>query len=231
MKKLVLINLIFCLITSFCQAQELTDCLKELNKESKVTLSKTKFERVIELSGNRKVYEFSIKSDRRCMDCFNGRIYYDENCKQVARFLMGRGVDKFVAEGYTAGDFGMPKLPNKNANQENIENVLFYISKNEAKELKGFEYDDQIEISTNEGLKHFRKGKLINTYKIIPRKFSSTEMNLPRIYYLPSFQLYFKVVERKFYITKTKFQDDVSTNKIDDNDWVKAFHLIKQKLK
>ncbi|MFC4163518.1 hypothetical protein ACFOWU_07640 [Epilithonimonas zeae] len=231
MKKLRIINLIFCLFANFYQTQELTDCLKELEKENVGSLSKIKFERMIELSGNRKVYEFSIKSDRRCMDCYNGRIFYDSQCKQVARFGIGRRVDKFVAEGYTVGDFGIVPRPTKNANQENIENVLFYISKNEAKELKGFEYDDQIEISTKEGLKHFRKGKLINTYKIIPRKFSSTEINLPRIYYLPSFQLYFKVVERQFYITKTKFQDDVSSNKIDDNDWVKAFHLIKQKLK
>ncbi|MCD9854462.1 hypothetical protein LUD75_07080 [Epilithonimonas sp. JDS] len=229
MKKLILINLIFFLIANFYQAQELPDCLKEIEKENVGSLSKIKFERVIALSGNRTVYEFSIKSDRRCMDCYNGRIFYDGHCKQVARFGIGRGVDKFVADGYTAGDFGMPKQPNRKL--ENIENTLFYISKNEAKELKGFEYDDQIEISPEEGLKHFRKGKLINTYKIIPRKFSSTEMNAPRIYYLPSLQLYFKVVERVFYVTKTTFQDDVSTNKIADNDWVKAFHLIKQKLK
>lgn len=221
--------LFFCLLSTFGKAQDLPDCIKKLNK--KTDLSTTQFERVVTLRDKRTVYKFSLKSVRRCMDCFNGSIYYDKNCKQVARFLMGRGADQFVAEGYSAGDFGMPKLPDRNANQEQIEYSLFYISKNEVKELKGFEYDDQIEIAPKEGLKHFRKGKLINTYKIIPRKCSSTEVNRRCIYYLPSFQLYFKVVDRKFYITRTKFQDDVSTNKIDEDDWVKAFHLIKQKLK
>lgn len=229
MKSATILILLFCLLPTFGKAQDLPDCIKKLN--NKTDLSTTQFERVITLRDKRTVYEFSVKSVRRCMDCFNGRTYYDKNGKQVARFLMGRGADQFVADGYTAGDFGMPKLPNRNANQEQIENSLFYISKNEAIQLTGFEYDDQIEIAPKEGLKHFRKGKLINTYKIIPRKFSSTERNLPCIYYLPSFQLYFKVVERKFYISKTKFQDDVSSNKIGDDDWVKAFHLIKQKFK
>ena len=61
MKKRILINLILFLIANYYQAQELTDCLKEIEKENVGSLSKIKFERVIELTGNRKFYEFSIK--------------------------------------------------------------------------------------------------------------------------------------------------------------------------
>ncbi|WP_241282873.1 hypothetical protein [Chryseobacterium timonianum] len=229
MKNAKIWTLLFCLYSSFGNTQNIPACIKKLNH--KTDLTTTEFKKVVTLRDKRIVYEFSVKSVRQCMDCSNGRIYYDENCKKVGYFIMGRGLNKFVEKGYSPSDFGIPAELYNNTSQEKIDDVLFYISKNESTDLKEFQYDDQIQISPKEGLKHFRKGKLINTYKIIPRKFSSTEINLPRIYYLPSFQLYFKVVERKFYITKTKFQDDVSSNKIEDNDWVKAFHLIKQKLK
>lgn len=226
MKSLILI---FAFLAQFFTAQDIPDCIQKLNK--KTDLTTTEFKKVVTLRDKRIVYEFSIKSARQCMDCSNGRIYYDENCKKVGYFIMGRGLNKFVEKGYSPSDLGIPAELYNNTSQEKIDDVLFYISKNESTDLKEFQYDDQIQISPKEGLKHFRKGKLINTYKIIPRKCLSTEVNRRCIYYFPLFQLYFKVVDRKFYMTKTKFQDDVSTNKIDDNDWVKAFHLIKQKLK
>ncbi len=91
-------------------AQNLPECIQKLRKKTK--LSTTKFEKIHSLKRDRIVYQFSVKSARQCMDCNNGLIFYDADCNVVAYFMRGRGVNAFVAEGYTAADFGKEGYPN-----------------------------------------------------------------------------------------------------------------------
>lgn len=99
-----------CMLSGHSRAQNIPACIEKLNK--KTSLSTTRFEQVVELKQNRKVYRFSVKSVRQCMDCDNGTIFYDADCNVVAYFMMGRGSNAFVADGYTAAEFGKSGYPN-----------------------------------------------------------------------------------------------------------------------
>lgn len=91
-------------------AQDIPACIEKLNKQTSLTI--TKFERAFEIKQHVKVYQFSVKSVRQCMDCQNGSVFYDANCNIIAYFLMGRGSNAFVENGYTAADFGKAGYPN-----------------------------------------------------------------------------------------------------------------------
>ncbi|RZL38443.1 MAG: hypothetical protein EOO96_02915 [Pedobacter sp.] len=104
MKNLILFSLLLFAIGSSSQAQNLPKCIEKINKKDNITT--TKFERVIQLSGNRTVYEFSVKSIPNCIHCPRGMVYYDTNCNTVAYFMNSRGPEGFVADGYTLAEFG-----------------------------------------------------------------------------------------------------------------------------
>ncbi|RZL57162.1 MAG: hypothetical protein EOO93_18130 [Pedobacter sp.] len=106
MKKQVinLFSLLLLLTGNSSLAQNLPKCMEKFN--SKTDLTTTKFERVLQLRGNRTVYEFSITSKRQCIHCPRGTIYYDANCNTVAYFMNSRGPEGFVADGYNAAEFG-----------------------------------------------------------------------------------------------------------------------------
>lgn len=104
MKNLILFSLLLFAIGSSSQAQNLPKCIEKINKKDNITT--TKFERVIQLSGNRTVYEFSVKSIPNCIHCPRGMVYYDANCNTVAYFMNSRGPEGFVADGYTLAEFG-----------------------------------------------------------------------------------------------------------------------------
>jgi len=104
MKNLILFSLLLFAIGSSSQAQNLPKCIEKINKKDNITT--TKFERVIQLSGNRTVYEFSIKSIPNCIHCDRGFVYYDGNCNMIAFFTNARGPSGFVADGYNASEFG-----------------------------------------------------------------------------------------------------------------------------
>lgn len=85
-------------------AQRLPACIEKINR--KTDLTTTKFERILQLKGNRTVYEFAVKSVAQCMDCNNGTIFYDENCNVIASFMKGRGARAYIDYGYTAEELG-----------------------------------------------------------------------------------------------------------------------------
>jgi hypothetical protein len=85
-------------------AQDLPACIAQLNKKWDITT--TKFNRVIYLSKNRKVYEFLVTSKLQCIHCARGTKYYDANCNLVASFITARSSSGFVADGYTEAEFG-----------------------------------------------------------------------------------------------------------------------------
>lgn len=224
MKSLILV---FAFLAQFFTAQNIPDCIQKLNKKN--DLVTTQFVKIIVLNDNRKVYEFSVKSVRRCMDCPNGKIYYDENCKLVGDFTIGLRVNKYIAPGYTAGDFSAVKPPDKNIKKaENYENKILVIYRVMLYDFNVFKTGDTITFSRQQGLKHYRNNELVNTYKIIPKKVSSPEAHLPRIYYLEPFQRYFKVVDNQLWVTKTKFETEKSSIKINDDDWFSAVDITKK---
>ena len=92
------------LFSSGSPAQNLPKCIEKLN--SKTDLTTKRFERVLKLSGNRTVYEFSITSKHQCIHCERGIVYYDANCNTVAYFMNTRGPSGFVADGYAVANFG-----------------------------------------------------------------------------------------------------------------------------
>lgn len=99
------------MIATISLAQKLPTCIEKLNK--KTDLTTTKFERVLQLRGDRTVYEFSITSKPQCIHCDRGFVYYDGNCNMIAFFTNARGPSGFVEFGYTAeelGKFGYPRL-------------------------------------------------------------------------------------------------------------------------
>jgi len=106
MKKQILnlFSLLLLLTGNISLAQELPTCIKNLNKANDLTT--TKFVRQINLKGNRVVYEFAITSKRQCMDCPNGTVFYDNNCNQIASFVMGRGPMAHINYGYNALELG-----------------------------------------------------------------------------------------------------------------------------
>lgn len=85
-------------------AQQLPAHIQKLNR--KTDLTTVKFERMLKLSGGRKVYEFSVTSKSQCIHCERGTTFYDENGNIVAYFMMSRGPSAFVADGYTLAEFG-----------------------------------------------------------------------------------------------------------------------------
>jgi len=104
MKNWIIFSLLLFVIGSGSQAQNLPKCIEKMNKKDNLTT--TKFERVLQLSGNRTVYEFSVKSIPNCIHCPRGLVYYDANCNMVAYFMNSRGPTGFVADGYTLAEFG-----------------------------------------------------------------------------------------------------------------------------
>jgi len=110
MKNLFILNLVMLMFSSNSPAQNLPKCIEKLN--SKTDLTTTRFERVLQLSGNRTVYEFSITSKPQCIHCPRGIIYFDANCNTVAYFMNSRGPSGFVADGYIIADFGKPGFYN-----------------------------------------------------------------------------------------------------------------------
>lgn len=91
-------------------AQDLPPCIQALNSSSDLT--KKTFVKVVNLKGNRIVYEFVIKSVRQCIDCTNGTIFYDKNCNVAGSFTIGRTASGYVAHGYTAEELGKAGFPN-----------------------------------------------------------------------------------------------------------------------
>lgn len=104
MKNWIIFSLLLFVIGTSSQAQDLPKCIEKMNKKDNLTT--TKFERVIQLSGNRTVYEFSVKSIPNCIHCPRGLVYYDANCNTVAYFMNSRGPEGFVADGYSLAEFG-----------------------------------------------------------------------------------------------------------------------------
>jgi len=109
MKNWIIINLLLLVFSSSSTAQDLPPCIKSLNKTT--SLSNTTFEKVVYLKGNRKVYQFAIKSVPQCLDCHNGTVFYDENCNEIASFLKGRGARAYIDYGYTAEELGKAGYP------------------------------------------------------------------------------------------------------------------------
>ncbi|MGA9649106.1 hypothetical protein [Pedobacter sp.] len=104
MKNLFILKILLLWFSSTSPAQNLPKCIQKLN--SKTHLTTKSFERVLQLSGNRTVYEFAITSKRECIHCERGIVYYDANCNTVAYFMNTRGPSGFVSDGYTVADFG-----------------------------------------------------------------------------------------------------------------------------
>lgn len=110
MKHVIILIVMQAILSLTGLAQELPACLQQMNKKNSLTT--TRFENVVQLKGNRTVYQFSVKSVAQCMDCQRGTIFYDEYCNQIASFMMGRGASGFVAYGYTAAELGKAGFPN-----------------------------------------------------------------------------------------------------------------------
>ncbi|WP_379089967.1 hypothetical protein [Pedobacter sp. UC225_65] len=114
--KNTIILIVMLLANVFAQAQELPICIKNLNRVNDLT--STKFVRQLNLKGNRVVYEFAVTSKRQCMDCPNGTVFYDNNCNQIASFIMGRGPNAYIRHGYTALELGKGAYPNLKLGKE-----------------------------------------------------------------------------------------------------------------
>ncbi|MCX3265490.1 hypothetical protein [Pedobacter agri] len=104
MKTAISLTLILSLWCLAGIAQQLPAHIQKLNR--KTDLTTVKFERMLMLSGGRKVYEFSITSKSQCIHCERGTTFYDENGNTVAYFTTSRGPSAFVADGYTLAEFG-----------------------------------------------------------------------------------------------------------------------------
>lgn len=124
MRTKILFALLLSLLNLASMAQKLTACLEQLNR--KTDLTTTKFERVIKLSGNRTVYEFSITSKQQCFHCPRGTMYYDANCNLVASFTVARGPNGFVAYGYNESEFGKAGYQriNRGVEREPVPNAI-----------------------------------------------------------------------------------------------------------
>jgi len=101
---------VFLVSANMAIAQNVPACISALNKKS--SLTNTEFTRMLTLKDQRTVFQFKVSSAAQCMDCPNGTVYYDSNCNVVASFIMGRTSNGYVANGYTAGDFGKSQFPN-----------------------------------------------------------------------------------------------------------------------
>jgi len=110
MNNWILLGLAASLLSYQSTAQNLPECIQKLSKKTKA--STTKFEKKLILKQDQTVYQFLVKSARQCMDCDNALIFYDADCNVLAYFMRGRGTNAFVAEGYTAADFGKEGYPN-----------------------------------------------------------------------------------------------------------------------
>lgn len=330
-------------------AQQLPACIAKLNRESDLTT--TKFERIIQLKGNRTVYQFSVKSVPRCMDCHNGTIFYDGNCNAIASFMMGRGASAYVDYGYTAEELGKAGYPNikyrakkepvsscmekvlsntdslnragvskvvqvrmkgkilygfehrlaaKLANCRDCPRTIVYynedckrettflvggiagvqaqddytitdyslkttlrivwnsnetqatlpkeikdepkvtplskmytVGKNLLPDFEVFKPGDKISVSSRDGLKHFRNGKQLNTYKIIPLQLTE-HTSMPakpsvilskqhQVFYLEPFKRYFIIVDNSFLVTKGKYLRTNALTNFNRADWASAF--------
>jgi hypothetical protein len=104
MKTRIFLALMLGMLNLASVAQQLPACIEKLS--TKTDLTTTSLVRVLQLKGNRTVYEFAVKSVQRCMDCHNGTIFYDSNCNQIASFIMGRGPSAHINYGYTALELG-----------------------------------------------------------------------------------------------------------------------------
>jgi len=169
----------------------------------------------LKLADNRTVYKIRNSVQAKCMDCNRGVSYIDSNCVTVASFGIGNAPYANIANGYKETDFleaGLP--PYKGVIERSKLSVVFkdstvFFAKADTfkinginkPKIKGFLMDDELQISNAEGLKHYRKGKLVNSYKIIPRRVTiGTISKRQNYYYLGSEKKFIKVA-RMYYAT------------------------------
>ena len=174
-----------CILLFQCSAGQsgiVPKCLEEkLSKNKNMVLIDS-----LKLPNNEMVYRTGLNRPKQCIDCLAGTIYFNKDCTIVAKYTIGRAVNKTIEDGYLEEwfdfDASKPSKENKNDSTkinssstvkmfENFKSPkIFKIqtihqSRNILKLKKG----DKIEISNEKGLIVYRNQKKINQFKLEPK--------------------------------------------------------------
>ncbi len=208
---------------------------------------------VQEMSMNGKtVYYFQSASinKKNCADCATIFTYYDSTCSQPIRFSVGGFAGVVAPAGFTKKDYADKKLirvlwsapmPKKPAANPFPAPVTFTITQTYDTGINLFLKNDQLTISTAEGLYHYRDGKLLNRYKIIPQQIKqliTTTCLIPPcpvrqeekvVYYLEPFRRYIDIrvlSDRAWFCVSKKTFDMASKEMVfKEGDWTTGYRL------
>lgn len=176
------------LLGQWMSAQDMPSCIA--NKKG----ANIAFKQRMILRDGRSVYAFAIKRPPRCIDCASGIMYLDSVCTTVASFTIGYAPGAFIHPGYAATDFpeaSNPVFAKRLAAANPFPQRTGFIITHVADTLiAGAMEGDELDISTAEGLYHYKNGVLVNRYKIIPQKLDQPDRV---VYYLEPAQRYFYI--------------------------------------
>lgn len=177
----------------------LPECIKKLIKPSskgiRVSFGAMQYQKMYTLANGEKLYAFYSQPSLGChVNEPASTKYYNGSCQQAAsfprNFSIAKGFKPYISEGYRPEDFpeavqgdypeyfaNLKKKPaiktvvvnNPNPKDPFPVEKVFKIGLAENR-LLGFKTGDVIRISTKSGLKHYRNGKLLNNYKLIPQQ-------------------------------------------------------------
>jgi hypothetical protein len=212
--------------------------------------------------GGRKVYYFNDAKpvDKNCHDCATIVTYYDSLCRVAGSFSVG-GYAGVVAKGnlskedyinkkklrtlWTAAASSPPAGPSASGAINPFPGLVnFTITQVVDTILNGLAVGDELRISSAEGLSHFRNGKLVNSYKIIPTRIKQRHVNpclIPPcpereeekiVYYLEPIHRYFSIeqlMDRSWFNFSRKiFISPGTPATFEEGDWVTGYRLVKK---
>jgi hypothetical protein len=213
--------------------------------------------------GGRKLYYFNDAKpvDKNCHDCATIITYYDSLCMVAGSFSVG-GYAGVVAKGsLSKDDFNKKKklrtiwtavlstsapanTPTAGTANPFPYPVSFTVTQVVDTIMKGLATGDELRISSAEGLSHFRNGKLVNTYKIIPARIKQRHVNpclvppCPEreedkiVYYLEPIHRYFTIdqlTDRSWFnFSKKIFVSSGTAATFMEGDWTTGYRLVKK---
>jgi len=211
------------------------------------------------LAGRHLYYFRPMPNDKNknCYDCATSIAFYDSACMIAVRFSVGGYAGVVAPAGFTRNDYqnrqklrtlwtgGVVTSNSQSPARDPFpQPVSFIITEVTDSPIKVFKKDDELKISTADGLYHYRNGQIVNRYKIIPQKIKQYRTNpclVPPcptseeekiVYYLEPFQRYIYIEQLTdrawFHISVKTFSDSNSNERFTGGDWGSGCRLKKK---
>ncbi len=234
-----LMAMLLTVFSGIAHAQSFKDWLRD----TATSYTIRKYGGAIKLPDGRTLYRVVLSPPPRCFHCPTGILYYDSACVNAAAFTYnGRIGTAHITPAYSGVHFIESTNPIYKAprgvygNDANkyvdpfAKPISYKVKAMHSSAVDFMRVNDNLIISAAAGMQHFRNGKLINSYKIIPQRITETYID-PKdntakedflmVYYIEPLKKYIKPGDHGLFFTAA----DHAANElkiIDAADWVKV---------